>query len=279
MKTLLICPAHRPTVARLAEHRPLVLAPILGKSLVDYWLEYLVARGDREARIIAADRPDQIRAVVGDGSRWGLQLEVSPPDGHKTSLSRALQSGQPYYQGVPPDHVVIMDHLPGLEGFPLFDSYEGWFDALQAWLPHAFTPDRIGRREIQPGVSVGLHARISASVQFNGPCWLGENVVIGADAVIGPGAILEDRAFVGSGARVAQSVIGPETFVGEMTLVERSLASGNLLINWKTRSCLDVPDAFLLSSLRNGQPAPRATPSRVKSPLMALRNLIPRQTS
>ncbi|MDF3056457.1 MAG: sugar transferase [Rariglobus sp.] len=279
MKTLLICPAHRPAVARLAKACPLVLVPILGKCLVEYWLEYLVLRGDHEVRIIAIDRAEQVRALVGDGSRWGMRVEVIAEVNESDPVEiRAHRDGHPVSPATPPapDDVVLMDHLPGLSGFPLFDSYEAWFHALQAWIPQACTPDRIGRREISPGIFVGLHSRISPAAQLNAPCWIGDNVFVGPDAVIGPGAILEDRAFIECGAHITRSVVGPETFVGELTLIDQSLASGNLLINWKNRSCLDVPDEFLLCSLGVRQPPPRAR-SWVRSPLMSLRELIPSQ--
>lgn len=278
MKTLLICPAHRPAVSRLAENQPLVLAPIMGKCVLEYWLDHLVSRGDRDVRIIALDRTDQVRELVGDGSRWGLHIEVIPAsESSDTATVRALRHAQAHRtDSSPPDDVILMDHLPGFPKLNLFESYEGWFKALQAWMPHAATPDRIGRREVQPGVSVGLHARISPSARLIGPCWIGENVFVGPDAVIGPHAILEDRAFVECGSRIERSVVAPETFVGELTLVEQSLACGNLLINWKTRSCLEVPDAFLMCSLGVPQTPPNPL-GWMKTPLLSLRDLIPRQ--
>ena len=280
MKTLLICPANRPAVTRLAESTPLVLVPILGKSLLEYWLEYVVAHGHQEVRIVAIDRTAQIRAHVGDGSRWGLRIEVIPEIGEPD-----LTDVRPHRDGYqvatadssPADDVILMDHLPGLESHPLFESYEGWFNALQAWLPNASTPDRIGRRDVKPGVSIGLQSRISSSAQLIAPCWIGDNVFIGPDAVIGPNAVVEDRAYVECGARISDSVVGPETFVGELTLIHQSIAGGNLLINWKTRSCLAVPDEFLLCSLGTRPSAPRRARSWVKSPLMSLRELIPSQ--
>ncbi len=281
MKTLLICPAHRPAVARLAETCPLVLVPILGKSLVEYWLEHLVSLGHREVRIIALDRTDQIRAHVGDGYRWGLRIEVIPEVSEPDPVDiRAHRDGyQPSSSSDTPSDgdVFLMDHLPGLDEHPLFESYEGFFSAAQAWFPHAATPDRIGRREVQPGVSVGLQSRVSRSAQLIAPCWIGDNVFVGPDAVIGPGAVLEDRAFVEAGAHVAHSIVGPETFVGELTSIQQSLAHGSTLINWKTRSCLDVPDEFLLCSLGVRQAPPRRAFNWVRSPLMSLRELIPSQ--
>src|SRR3954469_19694398 len=76
MKSLLICPSDRPGVAHLAENYPLAIAPLLGKSVLEHWLEALVARGVKHVVVLAADRPHQVRTVVGDGARWGLKLEL-----------------------------------------------------------------------------------------------------------------------------------------------------------------------------------------------------------
>jgi len=273
MKALLICPADRPGVVRLAEACPLAVLPVLGQSLIEYWLQHLALRGARQVSILATDRPDQVRAVVGDGARWGLQLQLLPQN---RELTVAEARGQ--YRGsddtlwlASPDDVVLMKHLPGLPEIDLFESYASWFAALQAWMPRAVTPERIGQVEVRPGVWVGLHSRVATTAQLRAPCWLGENAFVGPGAVIGPGAILEDRVFVEPGARVIRSAIAPHTFVGQLTLVENSLACGGTLINWKTNSSLRVPDAFLLCSLdeRNSEPKPAALPGRALA-LMAM---------
>src|SRR5882672_360768 len=78
MKALLICPGEREPVGALAEMAPLSLIPILGKALIEYWLEHLALRGAKEVCVLATDRPEQVRALVGDGARWGLRIEVYP---------------------------------------------------------------------------------------------------------------------------------------------------------------------------------------------------------
>jgi hypothetical protein len=52
-----------------------------------------------------------------------------------------------------------------------------------------------------------------------------------------------------AGARVADSIVGPETFVGQMISLQHSIAHGSTVVNWENNSCLRVPDAFFLSSL------------------------------
>src|SRR5713101_4021970 len=78
MRALLICPAQRENFAALAGTVPLANLPIFGKSLIEYWLEHLAALGAREVCVLATDWPDQVRELIGDGARWGIQAKVFP---------------------------------------------------------------------------------------------------------------------------------------------------------------------------------------------------------
>jgi len=78
MNAVLICPAERPGVQHLGTGMPLVTMPVLGQSLVEHWLDYLARRGARHVRVLAADRPNLVRQLLGDGARWGLRVEVLP---------------------------------------------------------------------------------------------------------------------------------------------------------------------------------------------------------
>src|SRR5947207_3108663 len=53
MKALLICPSERPGVAELAEAAPLSNIPLLGATLLEYWLTYLAGNGCKHARELA----------------------------------------------------------------------------------------------------------------------------------------------------------------------------------------------------------------------------------
>ena len=297
MNALLICPAERPGVAQLAEAAPLVVAPLLGRTLIEYWIESLVARGAKHIVVLAADRPNDVRKVVGNGTRWGVQLDlIAQP--RELSVEEAHQkfcrgAGSPVRQAQGPEPVeglrpcpdpaqqdcapavdlVVLDHLPGLPDHPLFESYAGWFEALQSFLPRAVTPDRIGAHQVQPGAWVGLHAQISPTAQLRAPCWIGERAVICDGATVGPHAIIEDRAVIEQGALVARSAIGPETFVGQHICVQHSLASGSTLLDWQNGSCLQVPDAFFLCSL-NQRDFAATTPGLTSRMFAALAMLV-----
>jgi hypothetical protein len=259
MKAILICPGVRPAVPHLAEPGPLAIVPILGQPLVAHWIEYLAALGARHLRLIAPDRADEVAGAVGDGARWGVQIEVISAAFEPTPAEAAARYGpvdDPAWMFAP--HAsVAMSHLPGCPAFPLFESYAAWFAALLAWVPQALTPTRVRMREARPGIWVGGRARVSATAQLIAPCWIGDQVFVEPHAVIGPGAILEDRSVVEKHAHVEQSWVGPDTFVGPMTSVSHSLAWGERLINWRTDSSLRVPDPFLLCSLARRRPEPR----------------------
>lgn len=257
MKALLICPAVRENVAALAESAPLANLPIFGHGLIEHWLEHLALLGAKEVCILATDRPEQVRDLIGDGARWGIRAEVFPEIRELTpaeARARYCGGGGAWLAG--PDDVILMDHLPGMPENPLFTSHASTFKALQAWMPRAAaTPDRIGVHEIKPGVWTGMHARVSPDVQLCAPCWIGENVFIGAGAVIGPGAIVENNSFVENGAHISHTIVGPDTFVGEHTELCHSIALGNTLVSWELDSTVKVPDDFLLGSLTRREPA------------------------
>lgn len=263
MKALLICPADRPAVAQLAEQTPLAATAILGRTAIEYWIEWLVAHGATHVTLLASDRPNTIRALLGDGRRWGIRLDVVPTAREFTvEEARAKYRPREANDWLHEADVTLIDHLPGQPEWPLFDSYAGWFNAVRAWMPQAVTPGRIGVRQVQPGVWIGLRAEISATARLHAPCWIGDYARIGAHAEIGPGAVVDDRVVVDDGARVIESVVTPATYVGKYVCLERSIAQGALLTNWHTGSSVAVPDAFLLSRM-----SAKADARRRSSPL------------
>jgi len=269
MKALLICPARRTEVDALTELEPLSNLMILGKSLLEYWLDFVAIQGADEACILASDRPDRVRALAGNVANWGLRTEVlgefrelTPPQ------ARERYGVVPGAGWLPsPADAILMDRLPGRPELPLFDSYSSWVAAHEAWMSAAASPDRVGVHEISPGIWTGLHTRIAPTAQLRAPCWIGDGACVGAGAKIGPRAFIENKAVVDRGAEVADSVVGPVTYVGEFTELRDSIAWGSTLIHWKLNSAIKVPDSFLLSSLDRVVPPSR--PTRVWSRLAA----------
>ena len=278
MKALLICPEQRPAVSCLAEICPLVLAPLMGKTLLDYWLDHLADQGVTHVYVLAADCSEQVRSWVGEGARWLMKVEVTAePRELAPAEARAKYRGDDNRGWLPePDDVRVIDFLPGKPDCPRFTSYADWFVAAKHWLPQAAAAaDRIGLREVKPGVWIGLRSRVAADVELLAPCWIGESVLVGEGAKIGPGAIVENGAVIAGNTDIADSLVGPETFIGEWTALKNSIAWGSTLINWRTNSCTRVPDAFLMCALSERPAAVRAArwPGRLLAMLLMLLTL------
>lgn len=251
MNALVICPAERRTVRALSESEPLANLSVFGKTLLVHWLEHLAGQGATNIRVLASDSPEQVAAAIGDGSRWGISVQVIA-EACELAVRDARFRYKPkgatdWMAGA--DEVVLAHHLPGMPDKNIFDSYSEFFDAINTWLPKAVKEVRVGLREIQPGVWVGLHAKISDSAVLRGPLWIGDEVRIGKHAVVGPNVTLEDRVLVDVGAEIRDSLVGVETYVGRATSLVESMAFGSTLVNWRHNWVTRVPDPFLLASL------------------------------
>lgn len=255
---LLICPSDRPQVGRLADIDPLCAAPMAGRSLLEYWMTTLALEKVQRVLILADDRAEAVERLVQEGTPWGLKAEVRRQTRELTPAQALLEYPQELGSGLPNKNVAVLDHFPGLAQFPLFISYSGWFAGLVAWLPRARTPDRVGIREVSPGIWVGQNTRISSKAELRAPCWIGERVVINDRCVIGPETIIESGCMIDTNARVAASYVGPDTYVGRYSELTQSIARGNTLTNWQSACTIQVPDRFVLSALRQPEIAKRA---------------------
>jgi len=72
---------------------------------------------------------DYIRAVAGNGERWGLNVTVLE-ESRELAPAQALLKYETELNIAAPSDVTVMDRLPGLPDMPLFASYRDWFRAL-----------------------------------------------------------------------------------------------------------------------------------------------------
>ena len=263
MKAVVICPDRRPEVAFLARKTPLALVPVLGPSLLSHWLTALADVGVKVVTVLASDRPDQIRAAIGRGERWGLKIEV-----RAEPVEISVGEAQKRFSA---DKIILADRLPALQNKPLFESYAGFFAALKLWLPLAHK-HRVGVREIAPGIWAGLRCKVETTAKLTAPCWLGENVWVRGGARVGPDAFVEDAALVDSDADLTASWIGSRTYVGALTQVQNSFAWADGLLNHQNGSFTEIVDAFLLGDLQGAHGFVRSSPwlGRIAALLLAM---------
>ena len=77
MKAMILAAGKGERMRPLTLHTPKPLLPVAGKPLIEYHLERLAQAGFREVVINHAWLGEQIEQYIGDGSRWGLQVQFS----------------------------------------------------------------------------------------------------------------------------------------------------------------------------------------------------------
>ena len=112
MKTLLICPSPRPSVRPLAEAFPLALVPMFGQGLVEYWLTHLACSGVKQVHLLVHDRPECLRALVGNGVRWGLTVEITNEASELTPAELLIKYDQQCGPAPVQNGIAMLDHFP-----------------------------------------------------------------------------------------------------------------------------------------------------------------------
>lgn len=131
-------------------------------------------------------------------------------------------------------------------GGPSAGSAEALLDAAKALLRAPDYPIGVARRQNADGLWIGNGARIHPSARLIAPVWLGEHVLVAADAVIGPDAVIGARSIVDRGATIAGSLVTPESYVGAGVELRESILSGRCLINVAVGAQLDIADRELV---------------------------------
>jgi len=101
MRAMILAAGRGERLRPLSDHTPKPLLQAGDKSLIEYHLERLALAGFREIVINLAHLGGQIRAALGTGSDWGLNIRYSeePPG--------ALDSGGGIHQALP-----LLGHAP-----------------------------------------------------------------------------------------------------------------------------------------------------------------------
>jgi glucose-1-phosphate thymidylyltransferase len=77
------------------------LVPVANKPVLFYGIEAIAEAGIRDIGIVVGDTHAEIRAAVGDGSRWGVRVEYIEQDAprglaHAVKISRDYIGDEPF---------------------------------------------------------------------------------------------------------------------------------------------------------------------------------------
>jgi glucose-1-phosphate thymidylyltransferase len=123
------------------------LVPVANKPVLFYAIESLVEAGIREIGIVVGDTQAEIRAAVGDGSRWGAKVTYIEQDAPR-GLAHAVLISEPFI-GREPFVMYLGDNLlnKGIVGF--VEEFTRERPAAQILLTHVPDPQMFGVAELE----------------------------------------------------------------------------------------------------------------------------------
>jgi glucose-1-phosphate thymidylyltransferase len=130
------------------------LVPVANKPVLFYGIEAMAEAGIRDVGIVVGETGAEIRAAVGDGSRWGLQVTYLEQDAPR-GLAHAVLISQDFI-GTDPFVVYLGDNLLNKGIKPFVDRFLAERPAAQILLAHVPDPQMFGVAELRDGRVVRL---------------------------------------------------------------------------------------------------------------------------
>ena len=130
------------------------LVPVANKPVLFFGIEALVAAGIRDIGIVVGDTQAEIRAAVGDGSRWNARITYIEQDAPR-GLAHAVLISEPFL-GREPFVMYLGDNLlnRGITGF--VEEFVREAPAAQILLTRVPDPQMFGVAELDNGRVVRL---------------------------------------------------------------------------------------------------------------------------
>jgi len=243
---------------------PWSLAPVGGKPLIEYWLEWAASLGISDVRLVLGDGAEEVEAYADDGSRWGLQITygfLKPGISPESYLRRSPEQWQEglLYIAAPVFPRRLLDRdadgksrlpVPGPEGCWLVPACQGaaaCFLSSDARTIRSFiagTAPATSRDWAALGIDPLVLADMKAYYQLNQRLVKGEIVryvrpgfgggdgaYIGSNVIIPPSVELRPPLIIGNDCRLhPMAVIGPDVVIGNRVIVDRQTEIANSVI-------------------------------------------------
>jgi glucose-1-phosphate thymidylyltransferase len=130
---------------------------VANKPILFYGIESLVAAGITELGIIVGDTEEEIRAAVGDGSRWGANVTFIRQEA-PLGLAHAVKIAEPYLETEA--FVMYLGDNLVLDGITAFvEEFKRKQPDALVLLAEVQKPERFGVAEVNDGRLVGLEEK------------------------------------------------------------------------------------------------------------------------
>jgi glucose-1-phosphate thymidylyltransferase len=130
------------------------LVPVANKPVLFYGIEAIAGAGIRDIGIVVGETQAEIRAAVGDGSKWGVRVEYIEQDAPR-GLAHAVKISQPFI-GTDPFVMYLGDNLLNKGITHFVDQFAREKPAAQILLARVPDPQMFGVAELRNGNVVRL---------------------------------------------------------------------------------------------------------------------------
>jgi glucose-1-phosphate thymidylyltransferase len=142
VKALLTAGGHGIRLRPITHTQNKHLIPVANKPMLFHGIEAIAAAGITDVGIIVGDTEEEIRSVVGDGSRWGLRVEYLRQEA-PLGLAHAVLTGREFLEGQP-FLMYLGDNLVREELATFVHTFEEHRPDAQIFLTKVPEPERFG---------------------------------------------------------------------------------------------------------------------------------------
>ena len=154
MKGLILSGGKGTRLRPLTYTRAKQLVPVANKPVLFYGVEAIVAAGIRRIGVVVGETRDEIRAALGDGSRFGAEITYIPQEA-PLGLAHAVLISEQYLRGEP-FVMYLGDNLIADGITSLVEEYRRLGCNSQILLAKVPNPEQFGVAELSDGTVVRL---------------------------------------------------------------------------------------------------------------------------
>ena len=202
-----------------------------------------------DARMLPAIDPDMLQSA-------GTTLICAPGQGAWTGWAIA---GAQDLASVDADAGDLERHLENCGAFRVSAtgllsvcSYGDLIQSQQTVLAGVFAGLLHGGQKAAEGVWLSRNVSLNPTARIIPPVYIGANCRIGAGVSLGPNAVIGSGCILDSHCTIADSIVLPGSYVGEMLELKDCIVDRNLLVNTRVGAAVSVSDDFILGSVCNG---------------------------
>jgi NDP-sugar pyrophosphorylase family protein len=128
-------------------------------------------------------------------------------------------------------------------------TYKGLLDSNRMILNKEFKNIAPCGKETEPGIWISRNVSVHSSARLYPPVFVGENSLIGKGTSLGPFAVIGRNCILDSASKVTESIVAPDSHVGEALDLENVIVDKNWLVNVRLGAEVAITDNFILGSL------------------------------